>query len=67
MPLREALPHLPELELAQPEVGRVLSGMPVPREGDGRARLTFDGRLMAVAKLAGGLARPETVFARAVE
>ena len=67
LPLREALPHLPELELAQPEVGRVLSGMPVSRPGNGRARLTYDGRLMAVAKLGGGQARPETVFARATE
>jgi tRNA pseudouridine55 synthase len=65
--MREALPHLPELELARDEVGRVLSGVSVPRPGGGRARLSYEGRLVAVAKLGGGLARPETVFAKAAE
>jgi tRNA pseudouridine55 synthase len=62
LPMREALPHLPELALEQREVGRVLSGMALPREGTGRARLVYDGRLVAVAKLGGGQARPETVI-----
>jgi tRNA pseudouridine55 synthase len=34
---------------------------PRERRGDGRARLTYDDRLVAVARLSGGLARPETV------
>jgi tRNA pseudouridine55 synthase len=67
LPMREALPHLPELELLEPEVGRVLSGMPVPRPGAGRARLVYDEKLVAVAKLVGGQARPETVLQRALE
>jgi tRNA pseudouridine55 synthase len=60
--MREAVSHLPEVELARDEVGRVLSGVAVPRPGAGRVRLSYDGRLVAVAKLGGGLARPETVF-----
>lgn len=58
----DALPFLPELALADEEVGKVLSGHPIPREGEGRARLTYSGDLLAVAKLGGSLARPETVL-----
>ena len=61
LPPREALPFLQELVLTPEEVGRVLGGRPVERRGDGRARLTYDDRLVAVARLGGGLARPETV------
>ncbi len=61
LPPREALPFLPELVLTPEEVGWVLGGRPVERRGDGRARLTYDDRLVAVARLGGGLARPETV------
>jgi tRNA pseudouridine55 synthase len=60
----EVLPFLPELVLLPHEVGRVMSGQVVERQGDGRARLTFDGKLVAVARLGGGLARPETVFTK---
>ena len=59
---RATLPHLPELELGPADVGRVLSGQPVACPGDGRARLVHDGRLVAVARLGAGLARPETVL-----
>jgi tRNA pseudouridine55 synthase len=62
IPMLEALPHLPEIPLAVEEVGRVLSGQPISRPGEGRARLVGGGRLVAVARLGGGLARPETVL-----
>jgi tRNA pseudouridine55 synthase len=58
----DALPHLEALELAPDELGRVLSGHPIERGGGGRARLVYDGRLVAVARLGGGHARPETVL-----
>jgi tRNA pseudouridine55 synthase len=59
---RDALPHLAELELARDEVGRVLSGHAVARSGEGRVRLVYQDRLIAVARLGGGRARPETVL-----
>lgn len=62
LPPRDALPHLPELELDEHEVGRVLSGHAVARPGEGRARLVYAGTLVAVARLARGSARPETVL-----
>jgi tRNA pseudouridine55 synthase len=62
LPLVDALPHLPAVELDGDELGRVLSGRPVAGHGEGRARLVYDGRLVAVAKLGGGHARPETVL-----
>jgi tRNA pseudouridine55 synthase len=62
IPMQEALPHLPEVPLAAEEVGRILSGQPISRPGEGRARLVGGGRLVAVARLGGGLARPETVL-----
>jgi tRNA pseudouridine55 synthase len=58
----DVLPFLPELPLSDDEVGKILSGRPVPRDGEGRARLTYGGRLLAVARLGGGIARPETVM-----
>jgi tRNA pseudouridine55 synthase len=61
LPPRDALGFLPEHVLSPEEVGRVLSGHTVAKDGEGHARLTFDGRLVAVARLGGGLARPETV------
>jgi tRNA pseudouridine55 synthase len=60
--LTDTLPHLPRHELERDEVGRVLSGRPVPREGEGYARLVYGDALVAVAKLGDGLARPETVI-----
>jgi tRNA pseudouridine55 synthase len=64
IPPADALPFLPDLPLEPAEVGRVLSGQSIPRPGEGRARLTFEGRLIAVARLSGGVARPETVLSR---
>jgi tRNA pseudouridine55 synthase len=60
--LVDALPHLPVVGLVGDDLGRVLSGRPVAAAGKGRARLVYDGRLVAVAKLGGGQARPETVL-----
>ena len=59
---RAALAHLPEIVLGDAALGRVLSGQPVEAEGDGPARLVHAGRLVAVGRLGGGLARPETVL-----
>jgi tRNA pseudouridine55 synthase len=58
----EALPQLPRLELDDDTFGLVLSGRPVPAPGEGRARLVHEGRLVAVARVGNGLARPETVL-----
>lgn len=59
---RAALPHLPELELDEQELDRVRSGRPIAAEGTGAVRLVHDGRLVAVGRLGGGAARPETVL-----
>lgn len=59
---RAALPHLPEVELCDAALGRVLTGRSVEAEGEGHARLVHGGRLVAVGKLGGGVARPETVL-----
>ena len=63
IPVDRALPHLPAVELTPDEVGRVLSGQAVERPGEGRARLVYGERLIAVARLVDGFARPETVLA----
>ncbi len=57
----ESLPFLPALELRDDEVGRVLSGLPLEHQGEGHIRLVHHDRLIAVARLRGGFARPETV------
>jgi tRNA pseudouridine55 synthase len=57
-----ALPHLPELALADDEVVAVGNGRAIRRSGEGLARLSHDGRLVAVARLNDGYARPETVL-----
>jgi len=62
LPPLDALPFLPLLELGDEELGRALSGSAIAREGTGRARLAYRGRLVAVARLGGGSARPETVL-----
>jgi tRNA pseudouridine55 synthase len=58
----EAVSFLPERVLDDDEVGKVLSGQPVASSGEGRARLSYGGKLLAVARLGGGMARPETVM-----
>ena len=62
-PPREALPFLPELELASPR-SRARPEAAVRSSGRATAALdsSYDGRLVAVGRLGGGLARPETVL-----
>ena len=62
LPLRDVLPFLDESALSDDELGRVLSGQPVERSGDGWIRLVYGDRLVAVARLERGRARPETVL-----
>lgn len=59
---RAALPHLPEIELDGEGLGRVRSGRPIAVEGEGPARLVHAGQLVAVGRLGGGAAHPETVL-----
>jgi tRNA pseudouridine55 synthase len=58
-----ALPFLPRLELDDAEADLIRTGRAVERSGGGAARLVHRGSLLAVAQLADGLARPETVLA----
>jgi tRNA pseudouridine55 synthase len=62
-----ALAFLPERELSAEEAGRVPHGVAVEAAngvGEGKAaRLTHDGRLLAVARRRGELLRPEVVLA----
>lgn len=58
----DALPHLPELVLAEEEIAAVRNGRAISRSGESAARLSYDGELVAVARLADGVARPETVL-----
>ena len=64
VPLTEALGFLPERELSADEAEAVRHGRPVQDDGgaDGAVRLTFDGRLLAVARRRDGTLRPETVL-----
>jgi tRNA pseudouridine55 synthase len=59
---RAALPHLPHVELDDADARRVASGRTVEADGEGHARLVHRGRLVAVGRLGGGVARPETVL-----
>lgn len=59
---RDALPFLPESELDGAELRLVRNGRPVPRAGSGLVRLCHRGELVAVARVADGLAQPETVL-----
>jgi len=59
---RAALPHLPEVELDEAALGLVRTGRPIEAEGTGPVRLVHAGRLVAVARLSGGVAHPETVL-----
>jgi tRNA pseudouridine55 synthase len=59
-----ALPHLPRLELSEPELALVATGRAIEApEHDGPVALVRGGELVAVAQAAGGVARPETVVA----
>jgi tRNA pseudouridine55 synthase len=65
--VEEALAFLPERRLSAEEAGRVPDGVAVEaanRAGEGEvARLTHDGRLLAVARRSGEMLRPEVVLA----
>jgi tRNA pseudouridine55 synthase len=57
-----ALPHLPRRELAEPELVLAATGRAIDApDHDGPVALTHGGELVAVAQVAGGVARPETV------
>jgi tRNA pseudouridine55 synthase len=62
LPPLAALPHLPRRDLDALEAEAVRAGRPVPATVDGPLALVADGALVAVANVAGGLARPETVI-----
>jgi tRNA pseudouridine55 synthase len=63
LPVEQALPHLPAIELTPDEVGRIVSGRAVERPGSGHARLVYGEQLIAVGRLVDGFVRPETVVA----
>jgi tRNA pseudouridine55 synthase len=66
LPPLAALPHLPEREVTREEAAAVRHGRPLAaareREGEGPIALWSDARLVAVARVEGGLIRPETVL-----
>jgi tRNA pseudouridine55 synthase len=59
----ELMSFLPERGLTDEEAEAVSHGVPVPGGGEGRVRLTHDGRLVAVARPDGENLRPEVVLA----
>jgi tRNA pseudouridine55 synthase len=65
VPAADALSFLEAIELDVVDVPRVARGLPVPAAGQGAVRLLHRGRLVAVARAAGGTARPETVLGAA--
>jgi tRNA pseudouridine55 synthase len=63
--VEELMAFLPEVALDKEAAERVAHGVPVergPEVGNGRVRLTHDGRLMAVARPDGENLRPEVVL-----
>jgi Pseudouridine synthase II TruB, C-terminal len=66
VPAAAALAFLAERPLSAEEAAAVADGRAVPAEehcGDGPVRLTFQGRLVAVARSEGAELRPEVVLA----
>ncbi len=63
LPPLAAVPHLPRRELTEAEAAAVRAGRPVASDGDGAVALSSGGELLAVARAADGVARPETVLA----
>ena len=63
LPPLAAVPHLARRELTEPEERLVISGRSVGATGDGPLALVRGGELLAVARVEGGVARPETVLA----
>jgi tRNA pseudouridine55 synthase len=63
LPPLAALPHLPERQLNDDEVGLVRSGRQLTGDGEGPVALWHgEGDLVAVGRAEGGDIRPETVF-----
>ncbi|MDQ3859949.1 MAG: tRNA pseudouridine(55) synthase TruB, partial [Actinomycetota bacterium] len=63
LPPLAAVSHLPSRELDELETAAVAKGRPVETTEDGLVALTRRGELVAIARAAGGAARPETVLA----
>jgi tRNA pseudouridine55 synthase len=62
--VEELMSFLPERELSETEAEAVSHGIQVPgTDGDGRQRLTHEGRLIAVARPDGENLQPEVVLA----
>ena len=59
---REALPHLPERELDDPEAADVRHGRTLPGGGTGEVRLIHDGRLVAVGRASADGIHPAVVL-----
>jgi tRNA pseudouridine55 synthase len=62
LPPLAAVEHLPRRDLDPAEAEAVRTGRRLPAEGDGPLALVAEGRLVAVAQVSGGEARPETVL-----
>jgi tRNA pseudouridine55 synthase len=60
--VEELMSFLPERTLDPAEAERVSHGVPVPGGGEGRLRLTHEGRLVAIARRDGENLRPEVVL-----
>ena len=63
LPPLAAVAHLPTRDLDREDARLVRSGRPLRAPGDGPLALVADGALVAVARVADGVARPETVLA----
>ena len=61
--VEELTAFLPEVELGAADAERVSHGVAVTGHGEGRVRLTHDGRLIAIARQDGEVLRPEVVLA----
>jgi tRNA pseudouridine55 synthase len=63
VPLADALAFMPSVDLSAPDAARVSNGVPVAGEAAAsEVRLTHDGRLIAIARPAGGSLKPFVVF-----
>ena len=58
----EALPHLAKIEITPVEAQQVRRGSSIACFGESPSRLVCGGRLVAVARLENGTAKPETVL-----
>ena len=63
LPPLAAVPHLPRRELDELEAAAIANGRAIPTTEAGLVALTRRGELLAVARAADGIARPEAVLA----